>query len=68
MLQADRFLTRHPTRLSAYNDLQYTLMRRFLDSGGTLEEWCAVHAPEFRARYGWMLGDAAPTHLDSAAA
>ena len=55
MLYAQVFLSRHPSRLSAYNNLQRTLMRRFLSRGGTLEEWCGRLAPAFRARYGWLL-------------
>ncbi len=59
MLYGQIFLSRHSTPFSAYNHLQRTLMRRYLNRGGTLEQWCTRFAPAFRARYGWMLDDAA---------
>ncbi len=55
MLYARVFLSQHTSGLSAYNNLQRTLMRRFLRRGGSAEEWCTRIAPAFRARYGWML-------------
>ncbi len=57
MLYAQIYLTQHASRLSAYNNLQRRLMRRFLGRGGSLEDWCTRIAPAFRARYGWMLAE-----------
>lgn len=56
MLYAHLFLSRHTSGFSAFNAFQARLIRRYLQGGGTLDDWCTRYAPAFRARYGWMLG------------
>jgi len=48
-------LDRKRPALAVYNALQVELIRRFVARGGTAERWCALYAPAFRRRYGWLL-------------
>jgi hypothetical protein len=51
MTLADEYLKRYGCGLHAYMALQRALMRRFVASGGTKEDWCVRFAPLFRRRY-----------------
>jgi hypothetical protein len=53
-----RYLETSPTRFDAYVALQCALMRRFVNRGGTTEEFCERLAPVYHRRY-------APVLLDS---
>lgn len=41
--------------LAVYNALQIALIGRFVARCGTAQQWCALYAPAFRRRYGWLL-------------
>jgi hypothetical protein len=60
---ARRFLETRPTRFSAYVGLQLALMRRFVNNGGSAEDFCRRLAPIFHRRYAGLLLDetTAPT-------
>ena len=60
VLLGQYYLSKCPTPLAAYNNLQAALMRRFLRRGGTIERWVAVFAPRFRHRYGWICEQPVP--------
>ena len=53
-----RYLETSPTRFEEYVSLQCALMQRFVNHGGTTEDFCARLAPAFHRRY-------APVLLDS---
>jgi hypothetical protein len=50
-----RYLAMYPTRFAAYVALEVALMRRFVATGGTEEEFCRRLAPAFARRYGFLL-------------
>jgi hypothetical protein len=52
-----RFLETSPTRFDAYVALQCALMRRYVNRGGTTEEFCERLAPAYHRRYAPVLLD-----------
>lgn len=52
-----RYLETSPTRFDAYVSLQRALMQRFVNRGGTTEEFCERLAPAYHRRYAPVLLD-----------
>lgn len=52
-----RYLETSPTRFDAYVSLQRALMQRFVNRGGTTEEFCERLAPAYHRRYAALLLD-----------
>jgi hypothetical protein len=52
-----RYLETSPTQFEAYVALQCALMRRFVNRGGTTEDFCERLAPAFHRRYAPVLLD-----------
>jgi hypothetical protein len=52
-----RYLETSPTRFEAYVSLQRALMQRYVNRGGTTEEFCERLAPVYHRRYAPVLLD-----------
>ncbi len=62
-LLADSYRTRFLSPLAAYNRLQAALMRRFVNRGGTSDQWIERLAPAFWKRYGWLCEEPVPVRV-----
>lgn len=52
---AQEYLRRHATPFQAYIELQRSLMRRYINRGGTPQQWCESLAPVYARTFRWML-------------
>ena len=64
-LLGDSYKARFPGPLAAYNRLQASLMRHFVERGGTMDRWMTDLAPAFRQRYGWLCQQPVPVLVET---